>query len=407
MLYRFFDFATRFLREFGAVLGSVAVSIARTAISISTLSDKESTSKESHGKTEHGEEVGQGRGHEDMYPDSKPVELVVQREIYDVPTTEQQFSIRRITDGETTLDISITRESLPRDSFHQRRQLQVFSNVSDLKHLCPRIRDRIEWLKHRGLDHVPISRLAGCDFASKKILTSIQSMLTEATVSPLPPQGVLFVTINFASTPELPAWIAAGGKSPMLLVPSAIDTMKTALQEDGCTMLFMDGWFEIQDRGTPGRNARSHLFERDYAKANWPAPLFRQFRSTKVFTSHFHIVMAAFDETALIDRDRVYNVLKAKFPGRNSVDVLEMIDKTLHADEAARCRRYAIKKPADISDAQLIEDARWREALKASNVMFSGWETYGAVNSQTKLQILRSKLARAKIAEALEDVEIA
>lgn len=407
MFYRLLDCGIRFFSVSFALLENVAASIARAIIGISTLSDKESTSQESHGKTKCREDGDQDVDHEDMYSDDPPTKLVVEREIHDVPTTEQQFSIRRITDGETTLDVSITRESLPRDSFHQQRQLRVFSNVSDLKHLCPRIRTRIEWLKHRGLDRVPLSRFAGCDFASKKILTSVQSMLTEATVAPLPPQGVLFVTLNFATTPELPAWIAAGGTAPTLLVPNAINTVKTALQADGATMLFMDGWFEIQDRGKPGHNTRSHLFERDYARVNWPASLFRRFRSTTVFTSHFHIVMAAFDDNGFINRDRVYDALKAHFPGRNSVDVLEMIDKTQHAEEAARCRRYAIKKPKEISDAQLIEDARWREALVASDVMFSGWDTYGAVTGQTKLQVLRSKLARAKIAEAMEDVEIA
>lgn len=407
MFYQFLDCGIRFLRSSFAVLGSVAASLARTVISVSTLSDKESISQESHEKTKCGDERDQERDHGDMYPDDPLPELVVETEIYDVPTTEQQFSIRRITDGETTLDVSITRESLPRDNFHQQRQLRVFSNVSDLKHLCPRIRTRIEWLKHRGLDRVPLSRFTGCDFASKKILTSVQSMITEATVGPLPPQGVLFVTINFSTTPALPVWIAAGGMPPSQLVPNAMASIRAALQADGATTLFMDGWFEIQDRGRPGHNTRRHLFERDYASAHWPSSLVRNFANTTVFTSHFHIVMAAFDDKGFIDRNRVYNALKPQFAGRNSVDVLEMIDKTQHAEEAARCRRYAIKKPRDITDDQLIEDARWREALVATDVIFSGYETYGHVTGSTKLQILRSKLARAKIAEAIEDMEIA
>lgn len=407
MFRRFLVRADRFLAATASFLRRAAGSIVRFAVSASTLSDKKSTTQESHGKTEPENQLDRDRDHEDMYPEDTGQELVVESENFDVPTTEQQFSIRRITDGEIVLDVSITRESLPRDSIHQQRQLRVFSNVSDLKHLCPRIRSRIEWLKHRGLDRVPLSQFAGCDFASKKILTSVQSMVTEATVGPLPPQGVLFVTINFAATPALPIWLSAGGAPPSQLVPNALNTLKAALQGDGATMLFMDGWFELQDRGQPKPHGRSHLFEKDYASAHWPAHLLRGFTNAKVYTQHFHIVMAAFDDQSFMDRKRVYDTLKAQFPGRNSVDVLEMIDKTQHAEEAARCRRYAVKKPKDISDDQLVEDARWREALVAPDLIFSGWETYGVVTGQTKLQVLRSKLARAKIAEAIEDIEIA
>jgi hypothetical protein len=372
----------------------------------STVYDNASTSRESQENLEVDEAGNRDGDHFDLYPEKSLGEHEVRNGKIEFSKTEQKFSVREIYFGDNPPDVSIELTSLPKIAHYQQRQLQVFSNVSDLKHLSPDIRDHIDWLKSRGDERVPLGRLTGADFASKRILTSVQSLLTGAAVQPLPADGVLFVSMSFAATPELPDWINAGGKPPDQLAPPALQTVKNVISNAGAKLLFMDGWFELKDRGVPGSNNVTHLFERDFAKANWPSALLSRFDTTQVFLQHFHIVMAAFDDNGFIGSQRIEAALKAAFPGRKAVHVQGMIDKRQHALEAARCREYAWKKLSTVTRSETIEDARWRLALTPSDVVFGGWE--GTANTwELKRRRMASLIAREKIIEALEGFEIA
>jgi hypothetical protein len=180
--------------------------------------------------------------------------------------------------------------------------------------------------------------------------------------------------------------------------------MDDAFRELGAKFVFMDGWLEIKSRGRFGPLPTTHKFERAYANEHWPPALLKARNQHDLFLPHFHLVLTIIDANGLVSVERISSVLKKHFPLPRAVEVASMQSRYAQSEEAARCRRYALKRLSEIDDAELIEDARWREFLQ-NQTIFSGWTEFANESWKQNKLVAASMLSRQKTIDAMPEFE--
>jgi hypothetical protein len=215
------------------------------------------------------------------------------------------------------------------------------------------------------------------------------------------PVGLL--TVNLAACCDLKSWLKLGGAHPNEMCDEFWRELMHCARELGVAYMFIDAFFEVDVNSTYDVSSRHGIFVKSWVYAHWKR-VHAPFHGRPVFVPHYHCTIALMGEdgTAMA-LEPLAERLRKKYSAYRQVN-LRLVKAG--DDPSVEIKAYALKDAAEQSDALVLEEARWRDALDVEHLVASAWFKLTRGRLSANKRVLRSVVFRDRVRDAIVNFDI-